>query len=163
VGMGNVTENKVFRTAFPVDMGAFASIAVKPGKPEDEMKMRTFAKLAGPKILDMLKDNDFYQWVGMRVDKDKWIKEYKMNVQAKKNGIAPLLIEGLIELSAQIQDRVLKLSTVKKEEPMARMDIARNFLYMAMVGAYQMIQEGKTDGTADKWIEQIVSSQLSAD
>lgn len=161
--MSVATEKEALGTALPVDIGAFASIMVNPGKPEDEMKMRTFAKIAGPKILDMLRNNDFYQWVGMRVDKDKWIREYKMNVQAKKNGIAPLLIEGLIELSAQIQDRMLNLSTTKKGKPMARMDIARNFLYMAMVGAYQMIKEGKTDGTADKWVSQIVSSQLSAD
>lgn len=68
------------------NMAEFMNIPISKETIKDEMKKKTFANIAGSNILDMLKDNDFYQWVGTRVDGEKWMKEYRMMIPAKKEG-----------------------------------------------------------------------------
>ena len=154
-------QNTEFEMMDGIDMDKFASLIIPKDALKDDMKVKTFASLAGPHIFDMLKDNDFYQWVGTRVDKDKWMKEYKMLIPAKQEGAEGIIITAITELCMSIQERMKKLSTIKgKEGNSTRLDITETLFYLAMVGAYQILKEGKEDGTTDEYLKGMLASQL---
>lgn len=122
------------------NMAEFMNIPISKETIKDEMKKKTFANIAGSNILDMLKDNDFYQWVGTRVDGEKWMKEYRMMIPAKKEGAEGFIVNAITELCMDLQERMKELSTVKgKEGHSTRLDLTETLLYLAMVGAYHLL------------------------
>lgn len=142
-------------------MAEFMNIPISKETIKDEMKKKTFANIAGSNILDMLKDNDFYQWVGTRVDGEKWMKEYRMMIPAKKEGAEGFIVNAITELCMDLQERMKELSTVKgKEGHSTRLDLTETLLYLAMVGAYHLIKEGKDDGETQQHLERIIAGEL---
>lgn len=143
------------------NMAEFMNIPISKETIKDEMKKKTFANIAGSNILDMLKDNDFYQWVGTRVDGEKWMKEYRMMIPAKKEGAEGFIVNAITELCMDLQERMKELSTMKgKEGHSTRLDLTETLLYLAMVGAYHLIKEGKDDGETQQHLERIIASEL---